>query len=61
MYLMAYEEKIAELELDKVILGKKIELLEKIVEEQNCLIYNLKQTYYKIPDDEEGEASDFYD
>ena len=27
---MAYEEKIAELELDKVILNKKIELLEKI-------------------------------
>jgi hypothetical protein len=61
MYLMAYEKKIEELELDKVILAKKIEILEKIVDEQNCLIYNLKQTYYKIPDDEEGEASDYYD
>jgi hypothetical protein len=61
MYLMVYEKKIEELELDKVILAKKIEILEKIVDEQNCLIYNLKQTYYKIPDDEEGEASDYYD
>ena len=58
---MMYEEKIAELELDKAFLTKKIEILEKLVEEQSMLIYNLKQTYYKIPDDEEGEASDFYD
>jgi len=60
MYLMLYQEEIEELKLEKDTLLKKIDLLEKLVEEQNELIFSLKKTYFKYPDDSEGEASDFY-
>ena len=57
---MIYEEQIEDLKLENVNLHKKIDILEELVEEQNELIFNLKQTYYKDSDDSEGEASDFY-
>jgi len=64
MYLSIYEERIDELENTINFLEKQIEFLEKQVEDQAELIYTLKQTYYgykPIPDDREGEASNFYD
>jgi len=57
---MIYQEEIDELKLENGILLKKVDLLEKLVEEQNELIFNLKNTYFKYPDDPEGEATDFY-
>lgn len=57
---MIYQEEIEELKIKNENLHKKIDILEELVEEQNELIFNLKQTYYKDPDDSEGEASDFY-
>lgn len=61
MYLSIYEERIDELENTINFLERQIGYLEKQVEDQAELIYTLKQTYYKLPDDPEGEASNFYD
>ena len=60
MYLMLYQEEIYDLKKEKEILNQKIDILENLVQEQEELIYNLKQIYNKVPDDSEGEASDFY-
>ena len=60
MYLMLYQEEIEELKLENDTLLKKVDSLEKLVEEQDELIFNLKKTYFKYPDESEGEASDFY-
>ena len=60
MYLAMYEEQIQLLEREISFLNNTITKLQTQIEEQAELIYTLKATLYKIPDDPEGEASDYY-
>ena len=60
MYLAFYEEQLQALEREIAFLNKIIVKKEEEIEQQAELIYTLKQTYYKVPDDPEGEASDYY-
>lgn len=47
-----YEEIIHDLEIDNDILKRKVEILEKIVYEQEELIKHLKATLYKDTSDD---------
>ncbi len=63
MYLMEktildYEAEIIELRQAHL---KTCYTYEKQIEKLNEIINEIKHTYYKIPDYEDGESTDFYD
>ena len=61
MYLAMYEEELQSLQQEISFLNKIIVKKEEEIEQQAELIYTLKETYYKVPDLSDGEASSFYD
>ena len=56
--LLDYERELIELRQEHL---QDCYKYEQHIKELNQIISEIKQTYYKYPDDEEGSSSSFYD